>query len=76
VLIAAASTGSLHVGSPPISLAEFPSAVNAVQCAVEVKQALRDAAEGAPAELRVVSHRHQCRRHYQDADFDTRTARR
>jgi len=28
-------------------LAEFPSAVNAVQCAVEAQQALSDAAEGA-----------------------------
>src|SRR5688500_18928565 len=27
-------------------LAEFPSAVNAVQCAVEAQQALRDAVEG------------------------------
>ena len=35
-------------------LAEFPSAVNAVQCAVEAQQALRDAAEGAPADRRVL----------------------
>jgi TolB-like protein/class 3 adenylate cyclase/Flp pilus assembly protein TadD len=35
-------------------LAEFPSAVNAVQCAVEAQQALRDAAEGAPADRRVM----------------------
>lgn len=35
-------------------LAEFPSAVNAVQCAVEVQQALRDAAEAAPADRRVL----------------------
>jgi adenylate cyclase len=35
-------------------LAEFPSAVNAVQCAVEAQQALRDAAEGAPEDRRVL----------------------
>jgi adenylate cyclase len=35
-------------------LAEFPSAVNAMQCAVEAQQALRDAAEGAPADQRVL----------------------
>ena len=35
-------------------LAEFPSAVNAVQCAVEVQQALRDAAEGAAEDRRVL----------------------
>jgi adenylate cyclase len=35
-------------------LAEFPSAVNAVQCAVEAQQALRDAAEGTPADRRVL----------------------
>jgi adenylate cyclase len=35
-------------------LAEFPSAVNAVQCAVEAQQALRDAAEGEPADRRVL----------------------
>src|SRR5687768_12642 len=35
-------------------LAEFPSAVNAVQCAVEAQQALRDATEGAPADRRVL----------------------
>ena len=35
-------------------LAEFPSAVNAVQCAVEVQQALRDAAEGAAQDRRVL----------------------
>src|SRR6187549_1818135 len=34
-------------------LAEFPSAVNAVQCAVEAQQALRDAAEGVEPERRV-----------------------
>lgn len=35
-------------------LAEFPSAVNAVQCSVEAQQALRDAAEGVPADRRVL----------------------
>jgi adenylate cyclase len=35
-------------------LAEFPSAVNAVQCAVEAQHALRDAAKGAPADRRVL----------------------
>ena len=35
-------------------LAEFPSAVNAVQCAVEAQQALRDAAEGMPEGRRVL----------------------
>jgi adenylate cyclase len=35
-------------------LAEFPSAVNAVQCAVEAQQALRDAAEGEPAGRRLL----------------------
>ena len=35
-------------------LAEFPSAVNAVQCAVEAQQALRDAAEGAAQNRRVL----------------------
>ena len=35
-------------------LAEFPSAVNAVQCAVEAQQALRDAAEGMPEDRRVL----------------------
>ena len=35
-------------------LAEFPSAVNAVQCAVEAQQALRDAAEGAAEDRRVL----------------------
>ena len=35
-------------------LAEFPSAVNAVQCAVEAQQALCDAADGVPAERRVL----------------------
>ncbi|MGE0286728.1 MAG: adenylate/guanylate cyclase domain-containing protein [Bradyrhizobium sp.] len=35
-------------------LAEFPSAVNAVQCAVEAQEALRDAAEGAPEDKRVL----------------------
>lgn len=35
-------------------LAEFPSAVNAVQCAVEAQQALRDATEGVAAERRVL----------------------
>jgi adenylate cyclase len=34
-------------------LAEFPSAVNAVQCAVEAQRALRDAAEGMPENRRV-----------------------
>jgi adenylate cyclase len=35
-------------------LAEFPSAVNAVQCAVEAQQALRDAAEGTAEDKRVL----------------------
>jgi adenylate cyclase len=35
-------------------LAEFPSAVNAVQCAVEAQQALRDAAEGTDEDRRVL----------------------
>jgi TolB-like protein/class 3 adenylate cyclase len=35
-------------------LAEFPSAVNAVQCAVEAQQALRDAAEGTAEDRRVL----------------------
>src|ERR671913_2107816 len=35
-------------------LAEFPSVVNAVQCAVEVQQALGDAAEGAASDRRVL----------------------
>jgi adenylate cyclase len=35
-------------------LAEFPSAVNAVQCAVEAQQALRDAAEDAAEDRRVL----------------------
>ena len=35
-------------------LAEFPSAVNAVSCAVEAQQALRDAAEGTAADRRVL----------------------
>ena len=35
-------------------LAEFPSAVNAVQCAVEAQQALRDGAEGVAEDRRVL----------------------
>jgi adenylate cyclase len=35
-------------------LAEFPSVVNAVQCAVEVQQALRDATEGVADDKRVL----------------------
>jgi adenylate cyclase len=35
-------------------LAEFPSAVNAVQCAVDAQQALRDAAEGTAEDKRVL----------------------
>jgi adenylate cyclase len=35
-------------------LAEFPSAVNAVQCAVEAQQALRDASEGTAEDRRVL----------------------
>src|SRR5262245_15058413 len=35
-------------------LAEFTSAVNAVSCAVEAQRALRDAAEGAAEEKRVL----------------------
>jgi adenylate cyclase len=35
-------------------LAEFPSAVNAVQCAVEAQQALRDAVEGVEPDRRVL----------------------
>src|SRR5687768_15696143 len=35
-------------------LAEFPSAVNAVQCAVEAQQALRDATEGVADDKRVL----------------------
>jgi adenylate cyclase len=35
-------------------LAEFPSAVNAVKCAVEAQQALRDASEGASEDRRVL----------------------
>ncbi len=35
-------------------LAEFSSAVNAVQCAVEAQKALLDATEGAPADRRVL----------------------
>lgn len=35
-------------------LAEFPSAVNAVQCAVEAQQALRDATEGVARDSRVL----------------------
>jgi adenylate cyclase len=44
-------------------LAESPSAVNAVQCAVEAQQALRDAAEEMPEDRRVLfSHGHSRRR--------------
>jgi adenylate cyclase len=35
-------------------LAEFPSAVNAVQCAVEAQHALRDASEGMAKDRRVL----------------------
>lgn len=35
-------------------LAEFPSVVNAVQCAIEAQQALRNAAEGTPEDRRVL----------------------
>jgi adenylate cyclase len=35
-------------------LAEFPSAVNAVRCAVEAQQALREAAEGVASDRRIL----------------------